>query len=81
MFRKALSEALLSSDLTVNINGAPVRAADTEVVRTEFYAIFVAKGETKASSGIAAGRHSTALWTRPRRKTLSESGCYPADRR
>jgi hypothetical protein len=46
VFRKALSEALLSSDLTVNING-PIRAADAEAVRTAFYAIYVAKGETK----------------------------------
>jgi hypothetical protein len=47
VFRKALSEALLNSDLTVSINGSPVRAADPEAVRTEFYAIYVAKGETK----------------------------------
>jgi hypothetical protein len=33
--------------VNININGAPIRAADAEAVRTAFYAIYVAKGETK----------------------------------
>ena len=46
VFRKALCEALLGSDRTVSINGAPIRAADAEAVRAAFHAIYVAKGET-----------------------------------
>ena len=32
VFRKALDEALIGSTETISINGAPIRAADPEVV-------------------------------------------------
>jgi hypothetical protein len=45
-FQEALNEALLNSDhLHVTINNAPIRAADREQVRTEFYARYPAKGD------------------------------------
>jgi hypothetical protein len=44
LFQTAVSEALLASDLTVTIGGTQIRAVDREQVRTEFYAIYPAKG-------------------------------------
>jgi AAA domain-containing protein/bifunctional DNA primase/polymerase-like protein len=45
-FREALSEALIHSDLKVTINGHPIRAADREEVRKEFYRICMVDGDT-----------------------------------
>ena len=47
-FRRALNEALIGSDQTLNVGGAVFRVADLERVRQEFYNLYVAKGDTPA---------------------------------
>ena len=47
-FRRALNEALIGSDQTLNVGGAVFRVADLERVRREFYNLYVAKGDTPA---------------------------------
>jgi hypothetical protein len=46
LFRRALSEALLSADRTTNVGGIPTHIVDLEAVRSEFYAIYIPKGDT-----------------------------------
>jgi hypothetical protein len=46
LFRRALSEALLSADRTTNVGGIPTHVVDLEAVRSEFYAIYIPKGDT-----------------------------------
>jgi hypothetical protein len=41
LFRRALSEALLSADRTTNVGGIPTHVVDLEAVRSEFYAIYI----------------------------------------
>jgi hypothetical protein len=46
VFRRALSEALIASERTLVVGVTPVRVADLEAVRREFYSLYIAKGET-----------------------------------
>ena len=46
LFRRALSEVLLSADRTTNVGGIPTHVVDLEAVRSEFYAIYIPKGDT-----------------------------------
>ena len=81
VFRKALSEALLSSDLTVNINGPRSEPPTQKWCEARSTPSTSPRVRRMRSNGTTGGRHSTASWTRHRRKTSSEFECCPADRR
>jgi hypothetical protein len=47
LLRVALAKALASADQLVLVSGSTVRATDLEAVRAEFYATYIAKGDTQ----------------------------------